>query len=295
MMYTRMIGDAQVSNVIEYSGPTHDPGFLFPGIAPDLIAPYESWLGPNHWSARLQKFIITIQLWVVQAGANVILIDGGVGNRKPRKAQRMNLLNTLVPSWLAAAGAAPDEVTHVVHTHMHVDHVGWNTRLDGEHWVPSFPKARHLFPRRDYVDLKEGIVAGRIGGDLAVAFADSVQPIFDAGLAELIDETETEVAGCLAVEPVPGHTAGMLSYRLRSRGEEGIFSGDVMHSPMQIVVPALNTAFCEHPALARATRPEFLARAADRDALVMPCHFGAPYCGRIRRQGDGFVFEPESR
>src|ERR1700722_2628417 len=150
MMHTRMIGAATVSNIIEYSGPTHDPDFLFPELPPGLLEANEHWLSPDHWSARLRKFIVTVQIWVVRAGAAVIVIDTGVGNRKPRKAARMNQLNTLVPAWLAAVSAGPEEVTHVVHTHMHIDHVGWDTRLDGDSWVPMFPNARYLYPRSDF-------------------------------------------------------------------------------------------------------------------------------------------------
>jgi glyoxylase-like metal-dependent hydrolase (beta-lactamase superfamily II) len=292
-MYTRMIGSAEVSNIIEYSGPTHDPDFLFPDCPPGLIEANESWLGPDHWNARLRKFIVTIQIWVVRAGGNVIVIDTGVGNRKLRKAARMNQLNTLVPAWLAAAGAAPEEVTHVVHTHMHNDHVGWDSRLEGETWVPTFAKARYLYPKVDFDRIVSDHAAGRMGPDPAATFEDSVRPIIEAGLVELLEPEARDVAGCLDAEPLPGHTAGLLSFRLRSNGQEGIFAGDVMHNPLQIVHPDMNTRFCEVPALGPATRRTFLRRAAERDALVMPCHFGAPYCGRVRSSGDGFVYVPD--
>ena len=292
MIYTRQIGDARVTNVIEYSGPTHSPDFLFPKRPVGMVERNAHWLAPHHWIPGMQKFVVTIQLWVVHAGGNVIVIDTGVGNQKPRTSARMNFLNTLTLPWLEAAGAGPEQVTHVVHTHLHTDHVGWNTRLDGEHWVPTFPKARYLFPRTDYEWFRAQADAGALPAGQVVALADSVTPIFAAGLADFIDEKK-EVAGCLAVEPVPGHTVGQLSLRLRSGGEEGVFSADVMHSPVQIAEPSLNTAFCIDPAQAAATRAAFLARAADRDALVMPCHFGFPYCGRVRRDGDTFAYVPE--
>jgi glyoxylase-like metal-dependent hydrolase (beta-lactamase superfamily II) len=293
MMFSRTIGDATVSNIIEYSGPTHDPDFLFPDLPPAVIDANASWLAPDHLSERLRKFIVTIQIWVLKFHDKVILIDTGVGNRKTRRAARMNALNTLVPAWLEAAGAGPEEVTHVVHTHLHVDHVGWNTVKDGEKWRPTFPNARYLFPERDYVRLASNYADGKLNPDPAAAFEDSVKPIFDNGLADLIAPDQREVADCLQIEPLPGHTAGMLSYRLQSRGEEGIFSGDVMHSPLQIVAPQYNTRFCEAPEFGAATRQAFMARAADRNALIMPCHFGAPYCGRVRRSVEGFVYLPE--
>ncbi|MCB8883091.1 MBL fold metallo-hydrolase [Acidisoma cellulosilytica] len=295
MMFTRKIGAATVSNIIEYSAPTHIPDFLFPGLSESQIDANASWLAPDHWNTRVRRFIVTIQIWVVRAGANVVVIDTGVGNGKTRRAARMNGLNTLVPNWLEAAGASADEVTHVVHTHLHTDHVGWDTKLDDGTWVPTFPKAQYLYPKHDYLRMVEAQANGSLNPDPAAAYNDSIKPIFDAGLAALVEDDARDVAGCLDAEPLPGHTAGLLSYRLRSDGEEGIFAGDVMHNPLQIAIPALNTRFCEVPALGEGTHLKFLDRAAERGALIMPCHFGAPYCGRVGRDGDAFVFLPEQR
>jgi glyoxylase-like metal-dependent hydrolase (beta-lactamase superfamily II) len=292
LIYTRTIGDARVSNVIEYTGPTHAPDFLFPKRPADAIERNAHWLAPHQWIPRMQRFVVTIQLWVVHAGGNVIVIDTGVGNHKTRSSARMHQLNTLTLEWLQAIGAGPDDVTHVVFTHLHNDHVGWNTRLEGTSWIPTFPKARYLFPRRDYDWFLAQLAAGKVSENQRNAIADSIVPIFEAGLADFIDETK-EVAGCLAVEPLPGHTPGQLSYRLRSRGEEGVFCGDVMHSPLQIALPALSGAFCIDPDMSAATRTDFLRRAAERNALIMPCHFGYPHCGYVRHQEGTYAFVPE--
>jgi glyoxylase-like metal-dependent hydrolase (beta-lactamase superfamily II) len=295
MMFTRMIGDATVSNIVEYSAPTHESDFLFPGMSEELIDANADWLAPNHWNERLRRFIVTIQIWVVRAGGYVVVVDTGVGNGKQRRAARMNRLNTLVPAWLEAAGAGPNEVTHVLHTHLHTDHVGWDTRLDGEKWVPTFPNAEYLYPKVDYDLVSAKYDSGTLNPDPLAAFEDSIKPIFDAGLASVVEEDARDVAGLFDAEPLPGHTAGLLSYRLRSNGDEGIFAGDVMHNPLQIVAPEFNTRFCEVPSQGHATHLAFLDRAATRNALVMPCHFGAPYCGRIGRDGAGFKFLSEDR
>jgi glyoxylase-like metal-dependent hydrolase (beta-lactamase superfamily II) len=205
----------------------------------------------------------------------------------------MNNLNTLTLDWLSAAGAGPNDVTHVLHTHMHTDHVGWDTRRDGEGWTPTFPKARYLYPRIDFERLHRAYLDKTMSPDAAGVFGDSVTPIIEAGKVDLIEENETGVAGCLDVEPLPGHTAGMLSFRLRSNGAEGIFAGDVMHSPLQIVANQYNTAFCEVPDRAPSTRRAFLDRAAERNALIMPCHYGAPYCGRVKRSGETYSYVSE--
>ncbi|HRD77147.1 MAG TPA: MBL fold metallo-hydrolase [Hyphomicrobiaceae bacterium] len=287
MIRTRKIGDATVTSVIEYSGPTHAPEFLFEkDLDRARLKANERWLAPNHYVPKMDRFIITIQLWILKAGGNTIIVDTGVGNLKPRAAERMNMLNTLVLPWLEAAGAGPNEVTHVVHTHMHTDHVGWDTTLKAGTWTPTFPKARYLYPKRDFDDLASAAKAGKPDP----AFADSVMPVVEAGLADMIDP-EKEAAGCLAVEPAPGHSHGMVTFRLRSRAEEAIFSADVMHHPIQVAEPSWNSRYCVAPDQARKTRAELLARAADRNALIMPMHFGAPYCGYIRRQGSGYRFE----
>ena len=293
MIHHHRIGDAHITGVIEYSGPTHAPEFLYPAIdkaeRDAVLKANASWLAPNHFVPHMDRLIVTIQLWVVKAGGNTILIDTGVGNRKPRgAAARMDQLNTLVMPWLEAAGAGPNEVTHVVHTHLHTDHVGWNTVPQDGKWVPAFPKAKYLFPRAEF-DYWNAEYA-RDKGVNQGSFADSVLPIFDAGLAEFIDETK-EVAGCLTAEPVPGHAPGMLSFRIRSQGEEGIFTADVMHNAIQIVRPDWNDRYVLWADKALESRAAVLKRAAERNALIMPMHLGAPYCGYVRRQGDGYVFE----
>ena len=294
MIHHHSIGDARIVGVVEYSGPTHDPAFLYPDIGKAerdaALQANASWLAPNHYVPHMDRLIVTIQLWVLHAGGNVIVIDTGVGNRKPRPHERMDRLNTLVPAWLDAAGAGPDKVTHVVLTHMHTDHVGWNTVQKDGRWVPTFPKARYLFPRQEF-DYWQAEYDKGDKGVQGGSFVDSVLPILDAGLADFIDGVK-EVAGCLTPEPVPGHAPGMLSFRLRSRGEEGLFTGDIMHNAIQVVHPHWNDRYCVWPDKAIESRAAALKRAAERGALIMPMHLGSPYCGYVRRQGEGYAFEP---
>lgn len=283
------IGDIRVANIVEYFGPTHQPETVFPEFDRAAFSQREDELPPGHWYPHMDRFVIGIQLWVVFAPPNVIVVDTGVGNGKPRSAARMNRLNTLVPAWLEAAGVTPDMVTHVVMTHLHADHVGWNTVLEGDRWVPTFPNARYLMPKRDFEYFRQLSEAGGAAKD--PSFTDSVLPIVQAGLADFIDG-QTEVADCLQVEDARGHTPGQVNYWLHSCGEVGVFSADIFHHPVQILHPGLNTAFCVLPDEAKATRLKFLNEASRTDALVMPCHFPPPHCGFIRRQGDVFAYEP---
>lgn len=293
MIQTRKIGDVKVTNIIEYSGPTHDPAFLFPEAERADIDRLERQMAPNHWVPHMGKLIVTIQFWIVQAGTNIIVIDTGVGNFKSRESiPRMHMLNTLVREWLVAAGAAPEDVTHVVITHLHADHVGWNTTWQDGRWVPTFPNASYHFPLDDFTFCKEG--KNKEPGVIDVfgdSFFDSVMPIVDAGLAKMMRPGE-EIAECLTVHSAEGHSPGQVIFRLESKGEVGVFSGDVFHSPLQIMRPEFNSGYCIWQEKAREVRLRMLNELADESALILPVHFGAPYCGYVRRQGDGFLFEP---
>ena len=291
MIYSRHVGKAKIYNVIEYSGPTHAADFVFPALDVKEIKPHLSWLAPHHYNIKLERFIVAMQLWVMHIDNKVIVIDLGVGNHKKRASERMNMLNTLTPLWLAAAGADPQSVTHVVVTHFHPDHVGWGSRMDNGKWVPTFPNARHLMPRVDF-DLALAAYKNGDKGVISGSFEDSVLPLYEAGLIDFIDDGDL-VAGCLEAEIMPGHTPGSIHFRLRSEGKEAIFAGDVMHSPLQIAMPHINTWIDAHAEQARASRALFLKRAAERNALIMPVHFGWPHCGYIRGDAaSGYRFEP---
>ncbi|MCC6717623.1 MAG: MBL fold metallo-hydrolase [Acetobacteraceae bacterium] len=292
MLQSRMIGDARVTRVLEYTGPTHAPEFLFPEV-PKVerdagIAAQLGWLAPHHYVPAMDRFVVTIQAWLVHAGGNVILIDTGVGNFKTRAAPRMNNLNTLFLPWLEAAGAGPEQVTHVVHTHLHTDHVGNNTVLQDGRWVPTFPNARYLMPKPEFDHWKADFDRGEVVQ--AGSFADSVMPVVEAGLVDFYDGGK-ELAGCLMPEPVFGHAPGMFSLRLRSKGEEGMFSTDTMHSPIQVANPHWNDRYVLDAGMAREARARTLKNACERGALIMPFHFGTPHCGFVRRQGEGYAFE----
>jgi glyoxylase-like metal-dependent hydrolase (beta-lactamase superfamily II) len=288
MIFTRTIGDIRITNVIEYIGPTHDPYVLYPDFDAAIIERNRPWMTNAHWYENLQRLVIAIQVWIVEAGDNVILIDAGVGNHKPRGAARMHMLNTLFPQWLAAAGAPFERVTHVVMTHLHGDHVGWNTIWDGMKWVPAFPNAKYLMPLKDLDHFRKHYDENPAADP---SFGDSVQPVLDAGLVQFIAAGQ-KIASCLRVVDAPGHTPGHLNFWLESGGKEAVFCGDIFHHPLQITEPYLNTAYCVLPDVARQTRREFLDLAAQKHALVMPCHFGFPHCGYIEKQQDRYSFIP---
>lgn len=288
MIHSWSIGDVRVTSLVEYVGPTHAPETTFPAFDEAVFRSQADLLPPGAWHGNIHRLTIAIQIWIVQSGNDVVLVDAGVGNGKPRPAARMNKLNTLVPHWLAAAGAAPDQVTHVLMTHLHSDHIGWNTVLDGERWVPTFPRARYLVPEADHGYFRDLSLSGKAAD---ISYADSLAPVLDAGLVDFIDARSELPAGLRPAEAF-GHTPGMMNYWVRSKGQSGVFCGDVCHHPIQVFNPGWNTAFCIIPDAAKATRAAVLAEAAATGALLMPCHFPAPHTGYVRRCGDGFLFEP---
>jgi glyoxylase-like metal-dependent hydrolase (beta-lactamase superfamily II) len=173
-----------------------------------------------------------------------------------------------------------------VHTHLHADHAGWDTRLDGDAWVPTFPRAQHLYTARGVEWCKSGDNPGNAG-----VYEDSVRPIFEAGLADLVDEN-ADLGGGLRLEASPGHCPGHVSLWVESNGETALVSGDFLHHPVQCAELAWREIGDEAPEEASSTRRRMLARAAELDALFVGTHFAARAAGRVRVHGDAFRFEP---
>lgn len=288
MMFRRRIGSADVYNIVEFSGPTHDPARVFADLTREQLAAAIPQLGPHQYSSLIDRFVIAIQIWIVRWKGNVIVVDTGVGNFKTRPVERINRLNTRVMEWFEAAGAGRDSVTHVINTHLHADHVGWNTMEEGGAIVPTFRKARYFLPRIDFDHVNSLYANDKNAG--VGSFADSVMPIFDAGQGELV-EGEGEIGG-LKMTPSVGHSPGMFRLALESDGERGVFCADIFHNPIQIIEPHVNTSFCMLPDQARQTRRAFVEEMADTGTIVMPCHFGFPHAARIIRQNSRFGFEP---
>lgn len=294
MLYERRIGDARVFNIVEMVGPTHVPERVWPELTPGQIAANSAWLTPNQYVPAMNRFIVGIQIWIAHIGDAIVVIDTGVGNAKPRGLPRFNMLNTLVPLWLEAAGAAPDKVTHVINTHLHGDHVGWNTQMIDGAQRPYFPNARYFMPESDFAYFKTAYEAAKGIGETE-AIGDSVLPLIDADLVEFYGEGFEPVPR-LKAELARGHTPGQFIFRLESAGARGAFCADIFHSPIQIALPDLNTSYCVEQDHARATRHAFLESVAGKNALIMPCHFGFPHCGTV--DGDahsGYRFVPEAR
>ncbi|MFO1425857.1 MAG: MBL fold metallo-hydrolase [Steroidobacteraceae bacterium] len=220
---------------------------------------------------------------------HTILVDTCIGNDKDRGgAEGFHMLRTGWLDNLHAAGVDPARVDYVMCTHMHADHVGWNTRLRDGRWVPTFPNARYVFARTEF-EHRRGLWES--GGNSGFgAFVDSVLPVVESGQALLVDG-DHDLEGHLTLEPAPGHTPGNVVIHLRSQGAHAVMSGDVLHHPIQVVYPEWSAAFCEDPVQSAAMRRRFVETHADRDVIVLPAHFPAPTAGRIRSRGARWRFE----
>ena len=287
MMFSRPLGGGtELVEIVEFHGPTHDVQWMLPDAPPQLLHANASWLTDRFWTPRTNRLVFTYQLWLLKMSDAIVLIDTGCGNHKQRVSPYQNKINTPVIDWLEAVGAPPEKATHVLHTHLHSDHVGWNTRLIDGRWLPTFSNATYYMPKVDYQLFSEHRALSMKPEMYDPVIADSVNPVMQAGMVRFIKAGD-EVAG-LRATATPGHTPGHLTYTYRQGGDEVIFAGDVLHSPVQVLCPHANSRWCEDPTLARESRHALLRQAAASDAAVIPAHAKGVHGWRIGRTKEGF-------
>jgi glyoxylase-like metal-dependent hydrolase (beta-lactamase superfamily II) len=269
---TWQVGAVRVTRVRELGGEPFPGSFLFPDASAALIQRH-AWLKP-HFAHEDGRLFGSIHSFVIESGERRIIVDTCVGNDKPRTIRAWNLMHGPFLQDLAQAGFPPDSIDTVLCTHLHVDHVGWNTRLVNGKWIPTFPNARYLFGRKEWEhwSAEEGSSRDVIG--------DSVRPVVDAGLVQLV-EMDHALTDEVRLEPTPGHTPGHVSVHISSRGEHAVITGDIMHHPLQCAEPDLANNFDSDASAARRTRREFLERYANRPTLVLGTHFAPPTGGWI--------------
>jgi glyoxylase-like metal-dependent hydrolase (beta-lactamase superfamily II) len=257
------------------------------GFDREVFNRHAAWLAPNHYSPEHDRLVSSIHSWLLRTPRHTILVDGCCGNHKNRPwMERFHRLNTPWLDNLRAAGVAPEAIDIVLCTHLHADHVGWNTQLRDGRWTPTFPNAQYLFSDREDARWNPARNAA-LEPNRRILYEDSVLPVIEAGLACLIDG-EHDIDDTLHIEPAPGHTAGHVVLKLLSEDERGLFCGDVIHNVVQVLEPCWNSAYCENADEARVTRRRVLDHCADENALLFPTHFGAPFVAAIHRAGDGF-------
>ena len=280
------VGDVDIARIVEVYGFEDDISMLLPEATPRLVQQF-AWLVP-HFATPDGRMIISFQCFVLRSQGRTAMIDTCIGNDRQREFEVFcHLKNTFMED-LSNAGFPASEVTDVLCTHLHFDHVGWNTRLVDGQWVPTFPQARYLFGRSEWQHWQHLRETG--GYHHMDHLADSIDPILAAGLAEFIDPDFrlTEEVSLIAT---PGHTPGHVSVLIESRGEKAVITGDMMHNPIQIAVPGVEGRFDMDKPQAARTRCDFVRRFSDSGTLVIGSHFAEPTAGRIVADGDAWKLE----
>jgi glyoxylase-like metal-dependent hydrolase (beta-lactamase superfamily II) len=252
-----------------------------------LLAEHKPWLQAAGAIAADDVLILCFQSYIVKTPHYTILVDSCIGNDKPRP---------LRPKWnmktddsymraLAASGFSVGDIDFVMCTHLHVDHVGWNTRLENGRWLPTFPNARYVFGRHEFDYWAEQNAKAAVP-----PFGDSVLPIVEANKAEIV-RNDYAIGDHVRILPTPGHTPGHVAFTMGRGRDDVALSGDLMHTPLQTHYPELSAKFDVDPAQAAVTRRNFLERYCDTDTLCCTAHFPSPSTGKIHRQGSGFSCE----
>ncbi|RSM44629.1 MBL fold metallo-hydrolase [Amycolatopsis balhimycina DSM 5908] len=282
------LGDVTVTRVEEQHGPVMPARDFFPDLPERAWQEHRHELEPDHLTAD-DLVLSAMQTWLLRSEGRTILVDTAVGNDKHRPA---------VPAWdhlrldyldrLREAGVRPEDVDLVVNTHLHLDHIGWNTRLADGAWVPTFPNATYLMPRADFEHWDPARNPAVAGGVNEHAFEDSIQPVHEAGQVQLWEDSHT-IDAHLRLEAAPGHTPGSSVVKLASGSDRALFAGDLLHTPLQLAEPGHSSCFCEDPAQANDTRRRLLGWAADEAVLLLPAHFGGHSALEVERHGGSFA------
>ena len=284
-MLSWQVGEVKITRIVEMEMPiSSEPGGSFlPDATPEALRK-SAWLYPNFVNEQ-DQMLLSIHALLVEAPGLRLVVDTCIGNDKQRGMLGGRSLSTPFLQHMADAGWSRESVDAVVCTHLHVDHVGWNTMLVDGAWVPTFPNARYLIGKQELA-----FWSGEENDEQQVILSDSVKPILDAGLAELV-EMDHRISPELRLAPSTGHTPGHVSVMIESKGQSAVITGDMTHHPCQLAHPDWSPPFDSDPKAAAVTRARLFAEWADKPILVIGTHYSAPTAGHIKRDGDAFRFE----
>jgi glyoxylase-like metal-dependent hydrolase (beta-lactamase superfamily II) len=286
MVSTFSVGDMVVHRIVDWEGRFEPAQALLPGLTPELLAENRHWLQPLSLDPD-DVFRLSVHSYIVRTPHHTILVDSCLGIQKPRNMAVFNMRSeSPYLENLAAAGFSVEDIDYVMCTHLHFDHVGWNTRLENGRWVPTFPKARYVFGAEEHAFWK----AANATSELPV-YNDSVLPIVEAGRADLV-EYDFQLGDHVRLLPTPGHTVGHVAVCLGKQKDELVMSGDLMHVPLQTKYPELSFRADRDPAQAATTRRSFLERYCDTGTLCCTAHFPVASVGRITSWDTGFRCNP---
>lgn len=275
------IGDVEIWRILESNDPFKTPEELFPNAGPDVRSRIEAHV-PQACCAQSGKLILPVQGFLLKTPDHVILVDACVGNDKsvPTMPDWHQRQGTRFMASLQAAGVGPEDVDFVLCTHLHTDHVGWNTQLVDGRWVPTFPNARYVMPAQD------DAVFCRPDNPV---YQESVLPVVAAGMAEMV-QGDHELGDYVRLMPTPGHTPGHVSVVISSGGREAVITGDALHTSAQCAHPEWHFKYDMDADLAVASRKALLESAAQTGQTVLGSHFRLPSLGRVVAKGDAFAW-----
>jgi glyoxylase-like metal-dependent hydrolase (beta-lactamase superfamily II) len=289
-MLQRQLGDIRIDRIIESEEADFDHRAFFPQTTAEQWEPHTPWLQPWAMHPASGNLIFPMQSFLLRTRHHTILVDTCVGDHKKRQRASWNMTSSgAYLKRFAATGVTPEQVEYVMCTHLHTDHVGWNTRLDNWRWVPTFPNAKYVMSEKEWTywqTLHKETPQNQI--------EDSVIPIIESGQALLV-RNDYAINDEIWFEPTPGHTPDHVSVRLASQGAQAVITGDMIHSPVQCAEPLWVARPDFDPAQAQQTRRAFLERYCDRDVLVCASHFPSPSFGRIVPDPRGFRFQYDER
>ncbi len=287
------LGRMRVHKVHEMDSPT--PLLMnLPGVTAEDIARMRRWYdAPGEIHPDPEQCLMTfgVHSWVIDIDDKRILVDACDGNHKNRSVEAVHQLNTDYLGNLARAGFQPEDIDMVMCTHLHFDHIGWNTRLENGQWVPTFRNARYVFGQRDYDYFKANPEGEAVHFE---AFQDSILPVMEAGQGELVEAdfcAHRAIGNGVWLEPAFGHSPGNVIVNAQADGAPAIFWGDVIHHPIQMIRFDLPFAFDADPVAASRVRQEVMARAADEQIMCFPAHFRGTSAGHVHRDGDLFRYQ----
>jgi glyoxylase-like metal-dependent hydrolase (beta-lactamase superfamily II) len=285
------IGDVTIDAVIEREGPWRRPQDFFPAYDEATFRRHLPSMEPEVWDEALGKIVITYQTFVVRTPRYTILIDTCTGEDKGHPPPFDFPGKERWRDELFALGISYDEVDYVFCTHLHIDHTGWNTMLRNGRWVPTFPKAKYIFHKGEYAAWEEEAKRGgnRPGGGGNV-WPFNCEPVVAAGQALLVDD-DYQLDDTFWLTPTPGHSPCHCCVNIRSRGQQAIVVGDLMHHALQCREPDWSTVFDWDPAQAALSRKKFLNDTAGTGRFVLPIHFPHPTTGLIEADGARFHYK----
>ena len=280
------LGDITIQQIVEQEGPLFDLYEFFPTLAPEIVDEHRNWLDPLYVDVANRRLNLCVQSYVIHTAHHTILVDTCVGNHKPRPNRLMwDMMDSdRYMKSLGAAGLAVEDIDYVMCTHLHTDHVGWNTRLEDGRWVPTFPNAKYLFAERELAFWTE---RSESDPDSCRWVIDSVLPIVDAQKAEVV-KSDFAFNDHVQLVPSPGHTIDHYCVHVGRPGADALITGDMVHSPLQARYPELGMFSDYDSALAGRTRRELFGRFCDTATLMCTAHFPSPSTGRVTRWEEAF-------